>query len=150
MLGSFSKQDHLLNLIISGGYAKRWPKCASISKQKLMQLKIWSMNFFSYFDCQRTFPQEKFWVKKIWGYMVNFWENEAFYVERHERAEAATSSYSAPGNFSQYVYSVFVAKNQKKIQSACLVHKFFFTDISHGYWAAILKKNYLWLLPIFR
>ena len=40
---------------------------------------------------------------------------EAFYVELNERAEAATSSYSAPGDFPQYIYSVFVAKNQKKI-----------------------------------
>ena len=36
MLGSFCKQDHLLNLIILGGYAKRWPKCARISKEKLI------------------------------------------------------------------------------------------------------------------
>ena len=43
-------------------------------------------------------------------------KTEAFYVELNERAEAATSSYSAPGDFSQYIYSVFVAKNQKKIR----------------------------------
>ena len=36
VLGLFFKQDHLLNLIILGGYSKRWPKCARISKQKLM------------------------------------------------------------------------------------------------------------------
>ena len=30
------KQDHLLNLIILGDYAKRLPKCSRISKQKLM------------------------------------------------------------------------------------------------------------------
>ena len=35
-LDSFYKQDHLLNVIILGGYAKRWPKYARISKQKLM------------------------------------------------------------------------------------------------------------------
>ena len=60
-------------------------------------------------------------------------KTEALYVELNERAEAATSSYSAPGDFSQYTYSVFVAKNQKKIQSRCLVHEFSFTDINHGY-----------------
>ena len=58
---------------------------------------------------------------------------EAFYVELNERAEAATSSYSAPGNFPQHIYSVLVAKNQKKIRSRCLVHEFSFTDINHGY-----------------
>ena len=40
---------------------------------------------------------------------------EVLYVELNERAETATSSYSAPGDFSQYIYSVLVAKNQKKI-----------------------------------
>ena len=34
--GSFFEEDHLLNLIILGVYAKRWPKCARISKQNLM------------------------------------------------------------------------------------------------------------------
>ena len=58
---------------------------------------------------------------------------EAFYVELNKRAEAATSSYSALVDFSQYIYSVLVAKNQKKIQSRCLVREFSFTDINHGY-----------------
>ena len=35
LFGSFFEQDHLLNLFILGVYAKRWPKCTSISKQKL-------------------------------------------------------------------------------------------------------------------
>ena len=47
-----------------------------------------------------------------------FGETETFYVELNERAEAATSSYSEPGDVSQYIYSVLVAKNQKKIQSS--------------------------------
>ena len=34
VLGSFFKQDHLLNLTILVGYAKRWPKCARIYKKK--------------------------------------------------------------------------------------------------------------------
>ena len=43
---SFFEQGYLLNLIILGVHAKRWPKCARISKQKLMWPKIWSMIFF--------------------------------------------------------------------------------------------------------
>ena len=39
------------------------------------------------------------------------------------RAEAATSSYSVPGDFLRYNYSVLVTKNQKKIRSRCLVHE---------------------------
>ena len=36
VVGSFFEQDHLLSLFISGVYAKRLPKCARISIQKLM------------------------------------------------------------------------------------------------------------------
>ena len=75
---------------------------------------------------------------------------EALYAELNKRAEAATSSYSATGNFAQYIYSVFVTKNHQKIESRCLVHEFSFTDIfndiNHGYRAAILKKNPSWML----
>ena len=38
-------------------------------------------------------------------------KTEALYAELNERAEAATSSYSATGAFLQYIYSVLVAKN---------------------------------------
>ena len=36
VFGSFFEQDHLLNLFISGVYAKRWPNCTRISIQKLI------------------------------------------------------------------------------------------------------------------
>ena len=36
VFGSFFEQDYLLNLFISGVYAKRWAKWAHISMQKLM------------------------------------------------------------------------------------------------------------------
>ena len=54
---------------------------------------------------------------------------EILYAKLNERVEAATSSYPATGEFLQYIYSVFVAKNHQKIQSRCLAHKFSFTDI---------------------
>ena len=59
-------------------------------------------------------------------------KKEAFYVELNERAEAATSGYSVPGDFPQYIYSVHVAQNQQKIRSRCLAHEFSFTDINYG------------------
>ena len=78
---------------------------------------------------------------------------EVLYAELNEWAEAATGSYSVTGDFLQYIYSVPVTKNHWNIQSRCLVHEFTFTDIfndiNHGYRAAILKKNYLWLLPLY-
>ena len=56
-------------------------------------------------------------------------KTEALYAELNERVEAATSSYSATGEFLQYNYSVLVAKNHQKIRSRCFVHEFSFTDI---------------------
>ena len=42
---------------------------------------------------------------------------KASYAELKERVEAATSSYSTIGGFSQYIYSVLVAKNHHKTLS---------------------------------
>ena len=36
----------------------------------------------------------------------------ALYAKLNGRVEAATSSYSATGDFSQYIYPVFVVKNR--------------------------------------
>ena len=56
--------------------------------------------------------------------------------------EAATSSYSATGEFLQYIYSMLVDKNHQTIRSRCLAHEFSFTDIFNniGYKAALLRK----------
>ena len=74
------------------------------------------------------------------------------YVELNERMEAATSCYSATGDFLQYIYFVVVAKNYQKIRPRWLVHEFsqiFFNDSSHGCRAALLNKKSLWLLPFY-
>ena len=57
-------------------------------------------------------------------------KTEALYDEPNKTAEAATRSYSAAGDFLQYIFSVLVAMNYQDIQSGCLVHEFFFTDIT--------------------
>ena len=44
-----------------------------------------------------------------------FERTEALYAEFNKRVEAATSNYSAIGEFLQYIYSVLVAKNCQKI-----------------------------------
>ena len=46
-------------------------------------------------------------------------KTEALFAESNERVEAATSSYSATGEFLQYIYSVPVDKNHQKIRSRC-------------------------------
>ena len=76
MVGSFFGQDHLINLFILGVYAKRWPKCARISIQKLMQPKIWSITFFLTLTVRRTFHRKDFKLKKKINseYRVNFWK----------------------------------------------------------------------------
>ena len=51
------------------------------------------------------------------------------HAELNKRAEAAVSSYSATGDFLQYIYSVLVAKNHQEVQFRYLVHEFFFGDL---------------------
>ena len=62
--GWLFEQDHLLNAFILGVYAKKWPKCARISKQNWGQ-----------------FHRKDFKWKKMWGYGVNFWKTEDLFAE---------------------------------------------------------------------
>ena len=91
------------------------------------------MIFFVNFDCQRTFPQEGFQVKKNVGTGLISEKTETLYAGLNERAEAATSSYSVTGDFLQHIYFVPVTKNRQDIRSECLVHEFFITDIFQRY-----------------
>ena len=54
-------------------------------------------------------------------------EKTEILYELNERPETAMNSYSVTGAFLQYIYSVHVTKNNKNIQSRCLVYEFFFT-----------------------
>ena len=76
-----------------------------------------------------TFHRKYFKSKKYGGMGLISKKTEALHAELNKMAEAATSSYSVTGNFLQYIYSVLVTKNHKKIRSKCLVHEFSFTDI---------------------
>ena len=67
--------------------------------------------------------------KKYGGTGLISEKTEVLYVELNERAEAATDSYSVTSYSLQYIYSVPVTKNHRKIRSRCLVHEFSFTDI---------------------
>ena len=65
VFGSFFEQDHLLNLFISGVYAKRWNKCVRISIQKLIYPKIWWMIFFLTLPARGSFHRKDFKWKKV-------------------------------------------------------------------------------------
>ena len=108
MFGSFFEQDHRLNLFILRVYAKRWPKYASISKQKLDNIH---------------------WGKKYGATGLVSEKTEALYAELDKTVETATSTYSATGKFLRYIYSVLVTKNHQKISSRCLVHEISFRGI---------------------
>ena len=117
MLGSFFEQDHLLNLFILRVYAKRWPKCARISKQKLRTIH---------------------WGKKYWGTRLVSEKNGSFvYAELNKTVEVATRSYSTTCKFLRYIYSALKAKNYQNIRSRCLVHQFSFPDF--------LTFHFIWL-----
>ena len=68
-------------------------------------------------------------MKKIWRTRLISEKTEVLHIELNERAEAATGSYFGTGDSLQHSYSVPVSKNHRNIQSGCLVHEFFFTDI---------------------
>ena len=102
--GSFFVQHYLLNLIILGVYAKIWPKCSHISKQKLMQPKIWSIIFCLTLTFGGPFHTEDIKLKKYGGTGLISKKTEALYAKLNEIVEAATSSYSSTGDFLQYIY----------------------------------------------
>ena len=108
------------------------------------------VNFFQTLTVRGHFHRKYFRWKKYGGAGLRPEKTEALYAELNKRAEAATNSYSATGNFLQYIYSVLIAKNHQKIRSRCLVHELSFltmlitvTEQLHR------RKNYLWLLPFY-
>ena len=58
-----------------------------------------------------------------------FKKTEALHAELTKRVEAATSSYSVAGDFSEYAHSVSTTENHQNIPSMCLVHEFSSTNI---------------------
>ena len=61
-------------------------------------------DFFFYFWLSEDLSIGKMLREKEYGgYGVNFWKDEALYAELNERAEAAIISYSATGDFLQYL-----------------------------------------------
>ena len=87
-------------------------------------------DFFQTLTVRGPFQKKK--KKKKGGYGINFLKKKkkkALYAELNKRVEAATSSYSATGEFLQYIYSVLVVKNHQKIWSRYLFNEFSITDI---------------------
>ena len=85
---------------------------------------IFFSNFFFLLSIRKIFSEKK---NGSAGLISE--KTEALYAELNEKAEAVTSSYSATGDFLQYIYSVLVAKNHQEIRFRCLIHEFFFTDV---------------------
>ena len=87
------------------------------------------MNFFLTLTVRGTFHRKDLSEKKYGGTGLLSEKTEVLYAKLKERAEAATGSYSVTGDSLQYIYSVPVSKNHRKIRSRCLVHEFSFTYI---------------------
>ena len=81
-------------------YAKGWHKYVRISKQKLMQTKIWSIIFLWLWQSEDLSIAKILSDKGNMGGMGLISEKtEALYAELSESSEAVTSSYSPAGNF---------------------------------------------------
>ena len=112
------------------------------------------MIFFLTLTIRVPFQRKDFEWKKLVSTRLISEKTKGLYAKLNERVEAATGSYSVIGDSLQYIYSVPVTKIHRNIQSRCLVHELFFTDIlddiNHDYRVAILKEKffvgYLFLL----
>ena len=122
--GSFFEHDYLLNLIIVGVYAKRWPKFAHIWKKKLDLAE--NLIFFLTLTVRGSPDRKDFKRKTIGGMGLIFERTEALYTELNERAEAASSRYSATCDFLQFIYFVLVAKNPIKVFSSWIFFRRYF------------------------
>ena len=67
--------------------------------------------------------------KKYGGTGLVSEKTKALFAKLNQRVEAATSSYSATGEFLKYIYSMLVEKNHQTIRSRCLAHEFSLTGI---------------------
>ena len=110
------------------------------------------VNFFQTLTVRGHFHRKDFRWKKYGGAGLRSEKTEALYAELNKRAEAATSSYSATGDFLQYIYSVLIAKNHQKIRSRCLVHELSFLTMlimvtEQLYWRKIICGcfHFIWL-----
>ena len=69
--------------------------------------------FFLTLTERGLFHRKDFKWKKIGGMELISEKTEALYAELNKSAEAATSSYSATGNFLQYICAVLVINNHQ-------------------------------------
>ena len=111
-------------------------------------------DFFSNFDCQRTFPQKGFYMRKKIG------ERGQFLKKRKLCMQNLTKERKHPPVVTpQHVifYHIFILclwlriirRSDQGVQFMNFPSHIFFNNIIHGYKAAILKKNFSWLLPFY-
>ena len=124
MFGSFFEQDHLLNLIILGVYVKRWPKCARISNQKLLQPKIWLMIFLT-----KDLSTGKILHEKNMGIRGKFLKKWKLCMQNLTKEQKQTLEVI----LKRVIFTIYLfcacAKNHENIHSRCLINEFPFTDI---------------------
>ena len=110
------------------------------------------MVFFLTSTVRRSFHRKDFKWKKCRGTGLFSEKTEAFHAELNERAVAAASSYSAAVDFLQNIFIPclwlkVIRRSDQGVSFKNFPSHIFFSDINHGYRAAILKKSSLWLLP---
>ena len=91
--------------------------------------------------------------RKTWGTGLLSVKTEALFAELNKKVEAATSSYSATSDFYNifilFLWLGIIRRSNESVYFMNFPLQIFFNDINHGYRAATLKKNYLWLLPFY-
>ena len=112
--------------------------------------------FFSNFDWQKTFPQEGFQVKKnkgVRGYFLK--KNKRKFCmqnltkERKQPPVVILQQAIFYNIFISWLWLRIIRRSDQGVYFMNFPSKRFFNDINHGCRAAILKKNFLWLLPFY-
>ena len=109
--------------------------------------------FFLTLALRGPFHRQDFKQKKYWGTALISEKLEVLYAELSKRVEAATSNYLQQAIFCNIFILCLqlriIRRSDQSVQFINFPSQIFFNDINRGCRAAILKKNYLWLLPFY-
>ena len=103
----------------------------------------------------RTISQERFQVKKkISRYRVSFWKKRKPYmqhlIKEWRQPSVVILQQANFGNiFILCLWLRICTRSDQGVQFMIFSSQMFFNDINHGYKAALLKKDSLWLLSFY-
>ena len=107
--------------------------------------------FFSNFDCQRTFSKKKKKKMGVWDQFLKKKKKKKLCMQNltKEWKQPPVAILQQASFYNIFILCLWLRIIRRSGQGIYLMNfplQIFFNNINHGYRAAILKKNYLWLL----